>query len=362
MNKTIKTIVSALFIVPILVSCKGDGKTMSIGKPEFVRGFPTTISELQKIGNFNCEETGIREVKVLDSLLIISKADTWALYSLDGRHKYGEFLRIGNGPGEFTSIPTINRCYSFKESDSLFVYVADPYRGHVLGFNISEFLAGIERAPYPVIETHCILNIMMSMPYGKEKILVYQPNYNYTNIKRMMYEGDSLRQMPITQGIDRITINSEADMNILSRNTCYNSASDKFVEAMLYLNQINIISGDGTEGKTICVGKRLDDISKIERENYASLVKGYTTVSAWDEGFGAIYSGATEMDYQLLTANDLRIQFFDWEGNPRCLVELPYQTYSFDIDFENKVMYVLNTTDDKLIAYDATEIIQCLRD
>ncbi len=151
-------------------------------------------------------------------------------------------------------------------------------------------------------------------------------------------------------------------MNILSRNTCYNSASDKFVEAMLYLNQINIISGDGTEGKTICVGKRLDDISKIERENYASLVKGYTTVSAWDEGFGAIYSGATEMDYQLLTANDLRIQFFDWEGNPRCLVELPYQTYSFDIDFENKVMYVLNTTDDKLIAYDATEIIQCLRD
>ena len=103
LNKTIKTIVTALFIMPILASCKGDGKTMSIGKPEFVRGFPTTISELQKIGNFNCEEIGIREVKVLDSLLIISKADTWALYSLDGNKRYGECLRGGNGTERFKS-------------------------------------------------------------------------------------------------------------------------------------------------------------------------------------------------------------------------------------------------------------------
>ncbi len=362
MNKTIKTIVSALFIMPILASCKGDGKTMSIGKPEFVRGFPTTISELQKIGNFNCEEIGIREVKVLDSLLIISKADIWALYSLDGKHKYGEFLRIGNGPGEFVQyIPNTSWCHFFKDNDSLFVYAANASKGHVLGFNISEFLSGARRAPYPVIETDLISGALPAIIYGKEKILVYQPNYNYTNIKRMMYEGDTLRQMPVTQGIDKTTLGRQIDMNILSRGTCYNAAADKFVEVMAYLNQINIISGDGTEGKTICVGKRLDDISKIEGEDYASWIRAYKCVSAWDEGFGAVYSGATEYDPRLHISDELQIQFFDWEGNPRCLVELPYQTYSFDIDFENKVMYVLNTTDDKLIAYDATEIVKCLK-
>ena len=150
-------------------------------------------------------------------------------------------------------------------------------------------------------------------------------------------------------------------MNILSRITYYNAAADKFMEAMVFLNQINIISGDGTEGKTICVGKRLDDILKIEKKDFFEFKNCYVTASAWDEGFGAAYSGATEFERQTLQSNDIQIQFFDWEGNPKCLVELPYRISSFDIDFVSNIMYVIDSQNDKLIAYDATEIVKCLK-
>ena len=360
MNKTIKTIVSALFIMPMLSSCTGDGKLLSIGKPHFISGFPQTV-QLKEIENFNCNEIGIKAVMVVDSLLIVGKKDVWAVYSLNSDQKYGECLSVGNGPGEFLFIPLPSRCHFFTENDSLFVYAADTYKGNVLGFNISEFLTGGRRNPYPVIDTDLIINAIPAILYDKEKILVYQPEYNYTKIKRMMYEGDSLRQMPVAQGIDRITVGDRNNINILARATCYNAAADKFVEAMVYLNQINIISGDGTEGKTICVGKKLDDISKIEKKPFAEYKNCYITASAWDDGFGAAYSGAIEFDYQQYLSNDTQIQFFDWDGNPKCSVELPYQTYSFDIDFSNNIMYVIDNQNDKLIAYDATEIIKSLR-
>ena len=241
------------------------------------------------------------------------------------------------------------------------MYAADTYKGRVLGFNISEFMTGGGRNPYLVTETDLIRGAMPAIPYDRNKILVYQPNHNYKNIKRMIYEDDSLRQMPVTQGIDRIILSEKADINILSRATCYNAAADKFVEAMGYLNQINIISGDGTEGKTICVGKKLDDISKIEKKPFAEYKNCYITASAWDDGFGAAYSGAIEFDYQQYLSNNTQIQFFDWDGNPKCSVELPYQTYSFDIDFSNNIMYVIDNQNDKLIAYDATEIVKSLR-
>ncbi len=361
MRKFINIIVTALFIMPLLASCKGDGKVLSIGEPEFVSGFPKTL-QLKEIENFNCDEMGLSDVKVVDSLLIISKADTWTVYSLDGNKKYGKCMRVGNGPGEFTHyLPSTNWCYFFKENDSLFVYASDTYRAHVLGFNVSELLAGVNNTPHPVIETDLIMNAIPAIPYGKDKILVYQPEYNYTKIKRMMYEGDTLRQMPVTHGIDQITLSGQADMNILSRITCYNAAADKFVEAMVFLNQINTISGDGSKGKTICVGKRLDDISKLEKKDYFELRNCYVTASAWDEGFGAAYSGAIELLYQQHLSNDTQIQFFDWVGNPKCLVELPYQISSFDIDFAGNIMYVIDSQNDKLIAYDATEIVKCLK-
>ncbi len=369
MNKIIKTMVSALFIVPVLVSCKGNGNILSIGKPEFVSEFPRT-GQLKEIESFNLNEIGLRSVKVVDTLLFVDKAgvfgnigNAWVIYSLDGKKEYGGCMRTGNGPGEFPySAPYVSSCYFFNDNDSLFVHAPNRNKGQILELNITRHLQDSSQAPHPVIETgYMQSNSWAVNPCGKGKVLITQPNDYLTGFQRLMYENDTVRQLAVTHDIDKATISPGGDVNLIAKVVRYDAAADMFVEAMLYLNQINIYSADGTEGKTICVGKKLDDVSVVEKTPEAERGRDYISVSAWEEGFGAIYFGGTILEYQQRLVNDTQIQFFDWEGNPKYLVELPYQASAFDIDFKNNVMYVINKAEDTLTAYDATEIVQSMR-
>ena len=370
MNKIIKTMVSALFIVPVLVSCKGNGNILSIGKPEFVSEFPRT-GQLKEIESFNLNEIGLRSVKVVDTLLFVDKAgvfgnigNAWVIYSLDGKKEYGGCMRTGNGPGEFIySPPYVSSCYFFNDNDSLFVHAPNESKSQILELNITRHLQDSSRTPHPVIETDYLKNMSWAVtPCGNDRMLITQPYDNFTGFQRLMYENDTVHQLPITKKIDEITIDNNNDpneINILGKVVHYNAAADKFIESMAYFNQINIYSADGTEGKTICVGKKLDDIRQVEQTPRESRRRAYMTSAAWDEGFAAIYYGTPwTSDNQSYNS---QIQFFDWEGNPKYLVELPYQASACDIDFINNVLYVIHQSEDRLIAYDATEIVQSLR-
>ncbi|MDE6482346.1 MAG: TolB-like 6-bladed beta-propeller domain-containing protein [Rikenellaceae bacterium] len=362
MNKLTKTIVSALFIVPVLISCKGEGRYLSIGEPCFVSGFPAEGIPKQ-IDRFHCDEIGLQSIKVVDTLLFVDRGSAWVIYSLDGKRKYGECMSVGRGPGEFTySIPWVRSCYFFHDRDSLFVYTPEKHIRCLYELNITELIAGGNKIPHIVIKTDNINSDCWAVtPCGKDRMLLTKADDYYTSVQRLMYENDTVTQLSVTRGIDEVTINPNSDLNLITKAIRYNTAADKFVEAMCHLNQINLYSADGTEGKTICVGKKLDDVSKIEKEPKFSRKDTYTTVEAWDEGFGALYLGRSKIDVQKLLSEKSQIQFFDWEGNPKYLVELPYQVSAFDIDFNNNVLYAIDPKDDKLIAYDATEIVKALR-
>lgn len=365
----IKTIVSALIVVPVLFSCKGEGRYLSIGEPCFVSGFPAEGTPKQTEG-FYCDEIGLRDVMVVDTLLFVdngsfnSTENAWHIYSLDGKRKYGECMRVGRGPGEFSySAPYVSSCYFFHDRDSLFAYAPERYISCIYKLNVSELLENGNHVPYPAIKTDNVnSNCWAITPCDKERMLLTQANDYYTSVRRLMYENDTVSQLAVTTEIDKVSVGNEENINLIAKAIRYNAAADKFVEAMIYLNQINIYSADGTEGKTICVGKELDDISRIEKMPRFSRKDTYISVSAWDEGFGAVYSGASEIDIQKFLSDKSQIQFFDWEGNPKYLVELPGQVSAFDIDFNNNVLYVIDEKEDKLTTYDATEIIRCLRD
>ncbi len=371
MYKIIKLIVPAFFIMLTLVSCKGDGKYLSIGEPHFVNDFPNR-GELRQIDDFHIDEIGLRSVKVVDTLLFIyrsagplDESATWLIYSLDGKKKYEECMKVGRGPGEFTYIPWANSCHFFHKNDSLFVHMPERHKGYLYEMNITKHLKEGGEVPYPVVETgHINSSCWSTTPCGGGRALLNRANDDFTGIQRLMYENDTVRPMPITRDIDNATIAKSddiSDLNLLSKSICYNAAADKFVEAMYYFNQINIYSADGTEGRTICVGNKLDDLSLIENTPRFVRKNNYGALSAWDEGFGAAYLGDSEINLQQLLSNKSQIQFFDWEGNPKYLVELPYQIEEFDIDFTNNVLYVISQNNDKVMAYDATDIIRHLK-
>ncbi|MDE6483354.1 MAG: hypothetical protein K2L01_06320, partial [Rikenellaceae bacterium] len=271
MNKLTKTIVSALFIVPALVSCKGDGNVLSIGKPEFIREFPRT-GQLKEIESFKLDEVGLRDIMVVDTLLFVDKAgifgtigNAWVIYSLDGKKEYGGCMRTGNGPGEFIySPPYVSSCYFFNDNDSLFVHAPNESKSQILELNITRLLQDSSRAPHPVIETDYLKSMCWAVTScGNGRVLITQANDNFTGFQRLMYENDTVHQLPITKDIDKVTIDvgdNTNEINLLAKVVRYNAAADKFIEAMLYLNQINLYSTDVTEGNTICVGKKLEDV------------------------------------------------------------------------------------------------------
>ena len=341
-----------------MISCRSDSsKEVSIGTPEFITDVPDA-GNLKPIAGFSNDEIGINSVKAIDSLLFIGHAGNWSIYSLDGKRSYGNCLSTGSGPGEFLVLPRVGACYFFHDNDSLKVHAADRNQGKVLEFNITEFLGNKKAEAHEVIKTDYISNETWDVVPCKDSTLyISQPVRDFTGFNRMKYDGGLIKELEVAKDIDKVSVNREEDINLLARITRYNDKVDRVVEAMLYLNQMNILSMDGKWGKTICVGKQLDDLSEVESTTRFGRKDTYLSACAFDEGFGAVYIGVSEMDFQKKLSPKSELQFFDWEGNPVCKTTLPYQVLTFDLDFKNKVLYVVDESEDRLLAYDASPII-----
>ena len=55
--------------------------------------------------------------------------------------------------------------------------------------------------------------------------------------------------------------------------------------------------------------------------------------------------------------NHPHLLFFDYEGRPLIDVMIPSAVFSFDIDIDDKVLYVIDNTIDSLVIYDITPVI-----
>lgn len=359
MKAKLNTILLSASIMSIAaISCtESTSNYLSIGEPEYISDLPL-IKNIKLIDTVDCEVYGMKSIKVVDSLLIIGTNSSWTAISTRDQKPLANFFSIGQGPGEFNSIPRTGEGCFFSKNDSLYVLAQDHNNGRILELNLTKAVAHEPFEVTPVFNSPEINNICWAtIPCGEGKAFISRANNNFTGFNRYVVEQDTIYSLPITQQIDQITVESEEDINLLSKVTRFSPQADKIVEFMIYLNQINVFSIDGNSGKTICVGKKLDNISKIERQPRFLKTNTYITGSVWPQGFGGLYSGYSEIDVQKLLSEHNTIQFFDWEGNGICEVKIPYQALAFDLDFENKILYVINQEDDMLLRYDASEVV-----
>ncbi len=340
------------------ISCsESPANYLSIGEPEYITDLPI-IKNIELIDTVDCEVYGMRSIKIVDSLLIIGTNSSWNALSTKDKKPLANFFSKGQGPGEFNYIPRTGEGYFFTKNDSLYVFAQDHNNGRILELNLTKAVANEPFKVTPAFNSPEINNICWAtIPCGECKAFISRANNNFTGFNRYVVEQDTIYSLPLTQQIDQITVESEDDINLLSKVTRFSPQADKIVEFMIYLNQINIFSIDGNSGKTICVGKKLDNISKIERQPRFFKTNTYITGSVWPQGFGGLYSGYSEIDVQKLLSEHNTIQFFDWDGNGICEVKIPYQALAFDLDFENKILYVINQEDDMLLRYDASEVV-----
>jgi hypothetical protein len=336
-----------------LAACNSDSQTASIGQPEFVKEFKSEGSA-RLIENFSCDEIGLNSLKVVDSLLVIGHNGNWSIYSINNWHKYGNCLSRGESAKEFLYVPRCASAAYTVESDSLIAYISDEYRNRIMRFNISDFIAtGQESVIKALSSEHLSSSTWDVTVCNATDFLMAQPNDNFTGFSRELCCNDIVTEIESTKSLSQATVSGDDKINVLAKVTRFDPSAEMFVEAMSYLNQINIYSKDGLRGKTICVGSKLDDINKIDRFYSINRTDTYASVSAWPFGFGAIYYGSEK-------PSTSEIQFFDWDGHALYRLKVPFPVLAFDIDVANRRLYAIDSNNDILTAIDASAVLQAM--
>lgn len=239
MNRKISS--GLLLWCAILSGCvSGNGDRVAMGEVKYVKAFPRT-STLSRIEDFNCDEIGLRGVKHIDSLLIVGHATAWSILSDDAKTNYGRCLKVGGGPDEFVYTPMSGAAAYRVEEDSLIAYVCDKDRGNLLRFNISDFIASGRGSLRLILHTDRMDNSTWDVvAIGSDSVLMQMPFEDFTGFHREIMTSDSLWEPEVTKTASRTRVKSPAELNILAKVTRCSPDGKRSVEAMVYLNQLNV--------------------------------------------------------------------------------------------------------------------------
>lgn len=353
-----KTKAIIIFIICgcLLIGCTSSvGDKVAMGEVKYIETFPYS-AKLNQISDFFCDEIGLSGVKYIDGLLILSHRNSWSILSDKANRNYGTCLTFGGGPNEFVYTPNCASAAYRTESDSLIAYICDKERGKHMRFNISKFVTNGKDSLECVFQDEKLNNMVWdAVAIGSDSVLMQVPTDDFTGFQRIIISSDSLWEPESTKGAATAKVESP-NLNILAKVSRCRPDGKKCVEAMLFLNQLNVFDTDGSQAMTICIGEELDDVNYVESKWDLARKETYETVAAWDFGFGALFGGSV-WDKLGFKSNDSKIQFFTWEGIPVFEAELPIQALSFDLNLSSGVLYAINAKEDELVAFDASDIL-----
>lgn len=348
-----------------LVSCNNSSFSSSnymvLENVEYVDEFPQTFL-LQDRSASNVDVIGIKNFIIYDSLMILSTNDEeglWSFFSLPDECYLGKFLTRGNGPFEFIFPPRVNTEVKIVEANNtLLAYIYDSQRGKVLKMNVTESLRdnktdiSVQHDSLPAfLFNFAIIDDASFFCKGVDQ--------HHTQQLRYLLEKGEEVVPDVLQKLNQASIEEGEDINILSTNTKLGNGN-VVVEAPIGLNYINLYSLDGSLGKTICVGKELDCIEKIERKEVWDRMYTYADLRVYADFFGAVYINEDEKTYQMKRERLPSILLFDWNGAPLAELKLDHFITSFDIDFTNGNLYTLDVHSDEFYTYNIKDILAAL--
>ena len=279
----------------------------------------------------------------------------WSFVSLPDYRFLGKFLTKGQGPYEFFSHPYVgNRVKFFKEKEETFAAIYHFEKGKLYKMNIDESIKNSQLNIYTINDS-LTLFLFNFVVIDSITFLCKEISNNETQqIRYMLVNGEKITP-PHFEKLNLAKIREREDFNILSTITNYDFSKNRIVEMPIGLNYINMYSIDGSFGKTICVGKRLDNIEQIQDKERWDRIYTFADLRLFSKFWGVVYINE---DYKTNDTERKRlpnILLFDWNGEP-----LNNFISSFDIDFINGYLYTLDLQTDVLCKYDIHEILEKL--
>ena len=345
-NKKINGQLIALLVVGICCSCIKNRinspvfSTINYVSPEV--GYSAYPIESAEPVNINM--IGAQDFKLVNNTILVSSAiDTALLYSYDIEtfSEIGHCLRKGRGPNEFLQPRSINAFSLRSDKHPTSVLALDSDGRKMLRFELEPSLEknGIEnyevsQTPFPV------KNIFEAKNGG---LFCRYWNSHHSGLKRCFLFGDKRVEIPdidVVNNLEISTWNTGYAFNLVNFVIDMDYTTGNTVEAGLYLNVINAYSTlDNQLRKSICIGDSVMDVFMMEKLDILSLEIMFGDVRAYPEFFACLY----------LPTNGIMV--FDWNGNLVKSWRFSHSISAFDIDFESKYVYVMNSESEQLLRY-----------
>ena len=330
---------------------------MVLDEVNYISEFPHS----HKIGNgipVTTDAIGAQTFAIYDTLLFIQTSDPanfWSVYSLPDERLLGKFFPKGNGPNEFLWAPALNHTEFYKENGRIFARIFDYMKDRIVMTDITGMIEN-SRAEFSVIVDKLDRNAINAILLNGNDVFCRKLSNNGTQLPRYISKGgkdvtpDNLDKLNLSE------VKPGEDHNILAADLKYNREKNLILETPTMLNHINLYSPDGSTGKTICVGKRIDDISHIQDTEPAYRMYTYDGAKIFDDFFAALYCNEDVLSYETERKTLPTIQFFDWEGNPVFELKLDRFCTSFAIDTVNGYLYTFNAPTEETYKYDIKNI------
>ena len=366
-----KVFLYVLLTVPCFWCCKSvptpSADYMILDEVRYINRFPQVFT-LTNGEAVDLDIIGAFSISVQDSLLIVCTTNGEGMWSFFGLpdHKYlGKYLTRGNGPNELRSPPSLENQFFLKEQGELFAKIFLYSTGKLYRMNISETL---QKNRLSMNEPDSISRGLYDLCFiDNSTFLRKESNSERTQLTRYIWRNGEKVSSKNVENLNKALIKQTGDLRkqiediaILSTYTKSSPDGNRIVEASPWLNVINLYSLDDSFGRTICVGKRIENISRVQQMERMDRRFTYMRVYVYPKFFGVLYNDTVNVKYGEEEVYNRSIRFFDWDGNPLSELKLEGNILDYAIDFIYGTLYTLNRDTEEILKYDIREILKKL--
>lgn len=314
-----RLILLTTLVIIALTSCSKEARVMSCGKIEYVSKFEIEKDlpvgeELDKAYDLNA----CVGVKNYDSIAIFyyhSGDYFWKVYDLKRNKLLACLFPHGHSSDEAVNIIVPQTIYEYN--GELFVQCTDADKLEFEIINLSQSIAA-GKAVISYKKQFKLDNFLIDAGMSSDSTFIAY-SASESMMKREVCKGNSVYETPWIKSLNKET----DDISALSAVHRINHDKGLVAEGMLYLNQIFLYSISGNFAKTLCFGKQLTDVSKVEKANRGKRMQYFNGIAAYNDYFVATCVNAKRSDYEKGNAQS-SVMFFTWNGRPKACYHVNY--------------------------------------
>jgi hypothetical protein len=300
------------------------------------------IDVLNATQNLDIEGTNITDIRIADSLLIVSVAEDfgfWHVYSLPQITKIGSTLNVGVGAGDLpTRMQSTEASFNVNDAGHIIATIPVSTNSKYVITDLTEI--GDSISTYDQIDGSLMPNCIADYRLKNGASLRYCINPENPGIKRVIVKNGKERE---NEAMMILNSKSVTDMSELSRLITYTAIQPngtKVAEVSEYAASINIWD-TANDDATSLIMSNIENTDDAIANRIADNKPLYSGCIGYDKFFIA-----QRIDYNTHNKpQSASVEFFGWNGKALgCLTFNSTDVKRVDIDIHSGDMYILTST------------------